>query len=95
MPRNNNDIEEPLLPDTGVHLLHANADDSIIDERLTGRRSSQSIVYEFGEPLRGDVKLNQATATLAATIIGKHYQSLRFFLSVYVHEPTTFRRNAK
>lgn len=95
MPRNNYDIEEPLLPDTGVHLIHANADDSIIDERFTGRRSSQSIVYEGGEPLRGDVKLNQATATLAATIIGKHCQSLRLFLSIYAYIPTIFLRNAK
>lgn len=69
MPRNNADIEEPLLSDTQIQPENASINDITCDLAASGR--SQSIVSDGGEPLRGDVRLNQATATLAATIIGE------------------------
>jgi len=68
MRRNNADIEEPLLSETQIHSENGN-DDITCDLAASGRRPS--IVSDGGERLRGDVKLNQATATLAATIIGE------------------------
>jgi hypothetical protein len=68
MPRNNADIEEPLLSDTQIQSENGN-NDITCDLAASGR--NQPIVSDGGEPLRGDVRLNQATATLAATIIGK------------------------
>jgi hypothetical protein len=69
MPGNNTDIEEPLLPDISMQHEHGNGN---AERLLDGAGSSELIVIcDGGEPLRGDVRLNQATATLAATIIGE------------------------
>jgi hypothetical protein len=70
MPGNNADIEEPLLYDTqlGDNSNEQSQDAGVVN---SGRNNQPIIICDGGEPVRGDVRLNQATATLAATIIGE------------------------
>ena len=67
MPDNSTarDIEEPLIHSEQNTAHHGEGDDGF------GSSIGADIdVSDFGERLSGDVRLNQATAALAATIIG-------------------------
>lgn len=72
MPQDTNDIEEPLINararPSGEGLAAYPS-----DEAFGSVIRAEYEIDEGGEPLRGDVRLNQATAALAATIIGDTY----------------------
>ena len=69
MSQNTNDLAEPLINHT-THFSVNNLDSHADNEPLRSASTAEYTVDEGGEPLRGDVRLNQATAALAATIIG-------------------------
>lgn len=72
----NRDLEAPLLPGGARdHTTHASHGENAEGVPVL-RHQGSSLVEEGGTPLHGDVKLNQATAALAATIIGAGIMAL-------------------
>jgi hypothetical protein len=63
------DVEEPLLPGSRPDSSQQLASDA--DGEGFGSVVASTEVEDGGDPISGEVRLNHATATLAATIIGE------------------------
>ena len=82
MTNSNRDIEEPLLQQAAGGSI-GNVQSDVETEGFGSVINADFEVSEGGEPLRGTTRLNSATATLAATVIGTEILLLPEFFTFF------------